>query len=178
VETIKAIGKHLGAPVIFQAINYESMVGESPLLTKGKIQDGIVGAEFASEWVPARNLLMLSHATAYAEANGYSTIVLGNNLEEAGAYPDNEEEFTHLFSAVLDYAVADGVSVRIETAVGNLMKHEIVRLGNHLGVPYELTWSCYRGGEEHCGKCGPCFMRYTAFERNGLRDPLIEAIRI
>ena len=81
-----------------------------------------------------------------------------------------------MFSAVLDYAVADGRRVRIVTPVGNLMKHEIVALGHRLGVPYELTWSCYRGGEEHCGKCGPCFMRYTAFQRNNLQDPAIREL--
>ena len=176
VATIKALGQDLNAPVIFQTIDYGSLAGSSPLLTDEKIEDGIAGAEFATEWVPARNLLMLSHATAYAEANNYSTIALGNNLEEAGAYPDNEEEFTHLFSNVLDYAVADGVSIKIVTPVGNLMKHEIVKLGHELNVPFELTWSCYRGENTHCGKCGPCFMRYTAFERNGLQDPLIESV--
>jgi len=176
VTTMRHIGKHLNAEVIYQAIDYTSLSGSSPLLTNGHIADGAAGAEFASEWVPARNLVMLAHATAYAEANNFTTIALGNNLEEGGCYPDNEEEFTTLFSKVLDYAVADGRRVRIVTPVGNLMKHEIVALGHRLGVPYELTWSCYRGGEEHCGKCGPCFMRYTAFQRNNLHDPAIREL--
>jgi 7-cyano-7-deazaguanine synthase len=54
------------------------------------------------------------------------------------------------------------------------MKHEIVKIGVPLGVPYHLTWSCYSGNEEHCGECGPCFMRRTAFERNELDDPVFE----
>ena len=174
VETIRRIADDLKAPVIYQAIDYQSFTGESPLFdTNSDIAVGKEGAEFAIEWVPARNLVMLSHATAYAEANNFTTIALGNNLEESGSYPDNEEEFTTLFSKVLDYAVADGNRVKIVTPVGNLMKHEIVALGNRIGVPYELTWSCYRGGELHCGSCAPCFMRYTAFQRNGLKDPAI-----
>jgi 7-cyano-7-deazaguanine synthase len=176
VKTMRHIGEHLNAEVIYQAIDYTSLSGSSPLLTNGHVADGVAGAEFASEWVPARNLVMLAHATAYAEANNFTTIALGNNLEESGSYPDNEEEFTTLFSAVLNYAVADGRRVRIVTPVGNLMKHEIVALGHRLGVPYELTWSCYRGGTEHCGKCGPCFMRYTAFQRNNLQDPSIREL--
>jgi len=176
VETIRRIGEHLHVSVIYQSIDYTSLSGSSPLFTDGQIADGAAGAEFASEWVPARNLVMLAHATAYAEANDFTTIALGNNLEESGSFPDNEEEFTTLFSAVLDYAVADGGRVKIVTPVGNLMKHEIVALGHRLGVPYELTWSCYRGGEIHCGRCGPCFMRYTAFRRNNLQDPAIREL--
>lgn len=138
----------------------------------GGIAGGIAGAEFAHEWVPARNLVMLSLATAYAEANGFGTIALGNNLEEAGAYPDNEEQFTLDFDRVLDGAVQNGHEVRVEWPVGHLMKHEIVSLGLSLGVPYGLTWSCYRGGDRHCGLCGPCFMRKHAFERVGAKDPV------
>lgn len=137
------------------------------------VAGGEEGAEFAHEWVPARNLVMLSIATAYAEANNYSLIVLGNNLEEAGAYPDNEPEFIHKFNHMLPFAVADGKQVQVIMPVGNLMKPEIVKHGIELGAPLEHTWSCYRQGEKHCGKCGPCFMRKKAFSINGF-DEVIE----
>lgn len=148
--------------------------GDSPLLDKDSaIAGGEEGAEFAYEWVPARNLVMLSIATALAEAKGYDYIVLGNNLEEAGAYPDNEPEFINRFNAMLPFAVGDGKKVEVIMPVGNLMKHEIVKLGLELNAPMENTWSCYRQGEKHCGKCGPCFMRKTAFEINGSADPVM-----
>lgn len=137
-----------------------------------EISGPVEGAEYAHEWVPARNLVFLSLAIAYAEANRYSLVALGNNLEEAGAYPDNEEEFTGLVDRAADYAVQNGVEVRVKAPVGRFMKHEIVKMGTSLGVPWELTWSCYRGGERHCGNCGPCFMRRTAFERSGMTDPV------
>jgi len=144
---------------------------DSPLLrADSAIAGGEQGAEFAYEWVPARNLVMLSIATALAEAGGFETLVLGNNLEEAGAYPDNEPEFIARFNDVLPFAVADGKRVRVVMPVGNLMKHEIVALGHKLGAPLDKTWSCYRAGEQHCGTCGPCFMRRTAFEINGLPE--------
>ena len=171
VDRVKRIAEHLKAPLAVVPLDYSQFVGSSPLLNGSEISGGVEGAEFAHEWVPARNLVMLALATAFAEANGYTYIALGNNLEESGAYPDNEEEFTYLMNQALDYAVHDGGQVRIESPVGNLMKHEIVKLGTELGVPYELTWSCYRDGEYHCGRCGPCYMRREAFKRNGLNDP-------
>lgn len=145
--------------------------GDSPLLqADSTIAGGEEGAEFAHEWVPARNLVMLSLATAYAEAKGFDSIILGNNLEEAGAYPDNEPEFIRRFNEMLPFAVGDGKQVRVLMPVGNLMKHEIVALGHQLGAPLHLTWSCYRAGEKHCGTCGPCYMRKTAFRINGLPE--------
>jgi 7-cyano-7-deazaguanine synthase len=145
--------------------------GDSPLLdADSKIAGGEAGAEFAHEWVPARNLLLLSVATAFAEARGISTIVLGNNLEEAGAYPDNEPEFIAKFNDMLPFAVGDGKRMNVIMPVGNMMKHEIVELGNRIGAPMHLTWSCYRALELHCGTCGPCYMRRKAFEINKLDE--------
>lgn len=144
---------------------------DSPLLNRdSKIAGGEVGAEFAHEWVPARNLVMLSIATAFAEANGFDTIILGNNMEEAGAYPDNEPEFISKFNDLLPFAVADGKRIQVEMPVGNLVKHEIVALGQQVGAPLALTWSCYRNGEKHCGTCGPCYMRRTAFAINNIPE--------
>jgi 7-cyano-7-deazaguanine synthase len=172
---IRAIAADLGADVVTLPLDYSRSAGTSPLLTDAQIAPGLRGAEYAHEWVPARNLLMIATAVAYAEANGFDAVALGNNLEEAGAYPDNEEEFTNLLDQALDYAVHDGGRVRLIAPVGHLMKHEIVATGLGLGVPYHLTWSCYRGGERHCGQCGPCTMRKLAFERNGRTDPVFLA---
>lgn len=171
VDRIRQIGEAMGAPVVVLPIDYSQFKGQSPLLGEKAIASGATGAEFAHEWVPARNLVLIAHAVAYAEANGFGAVALGNNLEEGGAYPDNEEEFTHLLDQVLDYAVHDGGRVRLLAPVGKLMKHEIVALGLQLGVPYELTWSCYHAGEAHCGDCGPCYMRREAFRRNRATDP-------
>lgn len=149
---------------------------DSPLLqADSEIAGGEAGAEFAHEWVPARNLVMLSLATAYAEAKGFDVIGLGNNLEEAGAYPDNEPEFINRFNDLLPFAVGDGKKLRVLMPVGNMMKHEIVAYGEQLGAPMALTWSCYRAGPTHCGTCGPCFMRRTAYTINDLSDPLMYA---
>ena len=175
INSVARVSGHLGAEAEFHRLDYQQFKGASPLLIRDRhIAGGLAGAEYAHEWVPARNLLMLATATAYAEANGFGYIALGNNLEEAGAYPDNEEQFTTLFDDVLDYAVHDGGQVRLITPVGRLMKHEIVKEGIKLGVPYDITWSCYHGYVHPCGNCGPCLMRSLAFRRNGLKDPAFQ----
>lgn len=170
VEAVQAIGGAMGVPVrVFPMEIYKA--GDSRLFDKDSdIAGGEAGAEFAHEWVPARNLVMLSIATALAESGGFQYIVLGNNLEEAGAYPDNEPEFIRRFNELLPFAVGDGKRVQVLMPVGDLMKHEIVALGAANGAPMHLTWSCYKNGWKHCGKCGPCFMRRTAFEINGLKE--------
>lgn len=170
IECVTKIASYLGCGLeILPMYNY----GGSSLLEKeGELSNGIAGAEYAHEWVPARNLLMLSTTVAYAEAKKYGHIYLGTNLEEAGAYPDNEEQFILDFNNLLYGAVQNGIKIEIHTPLGGLMKHEIVPFGMKYNAPFHLTWSCYRAGEKHCGKCGPCFMRRTAFERNGLKDPV------
>lgn len=170
VLAVQAAAEELGVKcTLFPIPIYDP--ADSPLLrADSSIAGGEAGAEFAYEWVPARNLVMLSVATAYAEAKGFNNIILGNNLEEAGAYPDNEPEFINRMNEVMPFAVGDGKRVRIEMPVGNLMKHEIVKLGHELKAPLDKTWSCYRAGAKHCGKCGPCYMRRTAFAINGLDE--------
>lgn len=146
---------------------------DSPLMrADSTIAGGEQGAEFAHEWVPARNLVMLAVATAIAEAENFNTIVLGNNLEEAGAYPDNEPEFINRLNEVMPFAVGANKQVKIMMPVGNLMKHEIVAEGLRLNAPMDLTWSCYRNGQTHCGRCGPCHMRRIAFQMNNATDPI------
>ena len=135
-------------------------------------KNGIEGAEFAEDWVSARNLLMLSILTAFAESNGFGYIAFGGNLEESGAFPDNEQEFGRRFNAILPYATQNGVKIELLQPLSTFMKHEIVKIGTKLNVPFDLTWSCYDKKDHHCGKCGPCFMRKKAFERNGLIDPV------
>lgn len=136
------------------------------------ITNGIEGREYATEWVPARNLMMMGIAVSYAEAKKASYIALGTNLEEGGAYPDNENQFIMDFDKCLYGAVQNGNYVEVMTPVGNLMKHEIVKFGMQYNAPFHLTWSCYRNGDKACGHCGPCFLRKTAFERNGYKDPI------
>lgn len=174
-EQVKKIAKHLGCDLmVVNTTLFKDVIKHSRLTNTYeeivKERNGEAGVELAYEWVPARNLIFLAIATGIAEAYGYETIALGVNLEEGGAYPDNEMIFVEKLNEVLPYATNLQKKVKIVMPVGNLMKHEIVKLGLEINAPLHLTWSCYEGGEKHCGKCGPCYMRKKAFEMNGLED--------
>ncbi len=149
-----------------------SFGGSSLLETDDTITSGDIGQEYAHEWVPARNLLMLSTAVAFAEANKFGRIYIGTNAQEAGAYPDNEKQFIIDFNFLLNNAVQQGIKIEVSAPVGHLTKSEIIKFGKQYNTPYHLTWSCYRDGENHCGKCAPCLMRKQAFEELGEVDPV------
>lgn len=173
-DAVGRVAEHLGVELITVRTDIFTAVIRASRLTstQATFAEGIPGAELAIEWVPARNLIMASLAVGIAEARGYSEIALGNNLEESGAYPDNEQEFIHQLNQVMPNAVNLGKWVRFTQPVGNLMKHEIVALGLKHNAPLHLAWSCYNNGGKHCGNCGPCFMRRTAFKMNGLTDEM------
>jgi 7-cyano-7-deazaguanine synthase len=172
IDRIKRIAKHGNFDLVFIDMPKNVMRGT---ITDGNYhKDQIAGTEYAVDWVSARNLLMLSIMTAYAETNDYGYIAFGGNLEESGAYPDNEQEFGRIFNSLLPYATQNGTKIELLQPVSTLMKHEIVKMGLELNVPHELTWSCYSDNDTHCDNCAPCFMRKTAFERNNKKDPVFK----
>lgn len=111
-------------------------------------------ATAAAVWVPNRNGLFVSVAASFAEALGCQQVVTGFNREEAATFPDNSLEFIEAMNRALVYSTRTGVKVVSYTA--RLNKAEIVALGQRLGVPWHLIWSCYYGGETMCGRCESC----------------------
>jgi 7-cyano-7-deazaguanine synthase len=178
VLSVKEIASTLGCKAQFLATSFFQQNAQSTLTDPdAEIVTGFggeEGAEYGHEWVPARNTVMIALALAYAEANEFDILVLGNNLEESGGgYPDNEQEFINRWNDLIPFAVKPYANIVIEQPLGSLMKHEIVAMGITLDAPFDATWSCYSGGDHHCGTCGPCFMRRTAFEMNGAVDPVM-----
>lgn len=165
---VEKIAQVLGTKHLFIDMGWLKSLGGSVLTDGGPIQEGVAGAEYAYEWVPARNTAMIGIAAAYADRYDVGRIYLGLNLEEGGAYPDNTTEFYERFNQVLDAGtIARPV---IFNPLASMTKKEIVRLAYDVGAPIQHSWSCYRGGEKHCGVCGPCVMRRTAHRMLGLQD--------
>lgn len=171
LEAIQNIALSLDCGYEVLKLDYSKYKGSSTLFQDEQVTTGEAGVEYALDWVYARNTVMLAAATAYAEANNYGHIYLGTNLEESGAYPDNEYQYILDMNRVLDSAVNNGYKVEIHAPLGGLMKSEIVTFGNKHKSPIEMSWSCYNGGQQHCGECGPCYMRQKAFHRAGVADP-------
>ena len=125
-----------------------------------------------STYVPFRNGLMLSAAASIAMSVGASEVFYGAHADDAAgnAYPDCSIAFTEAINRAIQEGT--GNAVKVIAPFISMNKAQVVRTGLELGVPYELTWSCYEGGEKPCGCCGTCIDRVKAFEANGVKDPL------
>ena len=177
IKSVRAMGEAIGCQVHEVSTNFFSECAPSALTEDRGINSGRggeAGAELATEWVPARNTVLYALALAFAEAHGHDIVALGGNIEESGAFPDNEQEFTNKWNELSPYAVKPYHKIEITSPFAPMVKHQIVKTGLDLGMPFELTYSCYRGKEKHCGICGPCYMRRRAFEMNGTIDPVME----
>lgn len=127
-----------------------------------------------STYVPFRNGLFLSSAASIALSKDCSVIYYGAHSDDAAgnAYPDCSE----VFNEAMNKAIYEGSGrqLHIEAPFVTLTKADIVKKGLELKVPYELTWSCYEGGDKPCGVCGTCIDRAKAFAANGVEDPALK----
>jgi 7-cyano-7-deazaguanine synthase len=123
-------------------------------------------------YVSGRNIIFLSYAASCAESLGARTIFIGAHVQDYSGYPDCRPSFLKSFQKALKFGLKDG-KIRIAAPLLGRDKTEIVKLGIKLGVPFEYTWSCYRGGKTPCLKCDSCRFRTTAFSKLGRQDPLL-----
>ena len=126
-----------------------------------------------STYVPFRNGLFLSCAASMALSLECSVLYYGAHHDDVAgeAYPDCSLAFVEAMDQAIRLGTAD--ELRVEAPFVSWSKADIVALGLKLGVPYELTWSCYEGGDAPCGTCATCLDRAAAFAANGASDPLL-----
>ncbi|MBQ3664669.1 MAG: 7-cyano-7-deazaguanine synthase QueC [Lachnospiraceae bacterium] len=127
-----------------------------------------------STYVPFRNGLFLSTAASIALSKGCGIIYYGAHSDDAAgnAYPDCSFEFNNAMDDAI--FIGSGKQLKLRAPFSAMPKSEVVKLGLELGVPYQLTWSCYEGGDKPCGTCGTCIDRRNAFELNGVSDPAMD----
>jgi 7-cyano-7-deazaguanine synthase len=125
-----------------------------------------------TSYVPFRNAHFLAVATSWAEVIGASWIYIGAVAEDSSGYPDCRPEFYEAFQIVVDTGTKPQTRIQIRTPVISLTKAEIVRRGQMVGAPLELTWSCYKDSEVACGNCDSCALRLRAFRLAGIEDPI------
>ena len=118
--------------------------------------------------VPFRNGIMLSIAAGVAESNGLKYVMMANHGGDHTIYPDCRPEFVSAMSEATRLGTYPGIEVLAPYT--GITKSDIARHGKALGIDYAETWSCYKGGEHHCGKCGPCRERIEALADAGIED--------
>ena len=121
--------------------------------------------------VPFRNGIMLSIAIGIAESNNLDQVFIANHGGDHTIYPDCRPEFIN----AIDAAATAGTynNVKVVGPYTKITKSDIARIGKKLGIDYTETWSCYKGGEVHCGKCGTCVERKEALAEAGIEDKTI-----
>lgn len=160
--------EHLVIPLKFMAEYFDSS-----LLSGG---DAIPEGHYTSEnmkstVVPFRNGIMLSVACGLAENRGLKKVMIANHFGDHAIYPDCREGFINAMSEAMRLGTYEGVE--IFAPYTNLTKSEIAQHGAAAGVDFSMTYSCYKGGDKHCGKCGTCTERIEAFQLAGIPDPTI-----
>lgn len=140
------------------------------LQTGGEIPEGHYAAEnMRRTVVPFRNGIMLAVAGGLAESLGAEAVVIAAHTGDHTIYPDCREDFMEAMADALRFGTY--VKIRLLRPFIDMHKGEIAAEGVRLGVDFAQTWSCYKGGEVHCGKCGTCVERREAFMLAGLSDP-------
>ncbi|WP_304059569.1 7-cyano-7-deazaguanine synthase QueC [Hoylesella loescheii] len=162
--------QRLGIAHVVIPLGFMHQYFKSSLLESGaSIPDGSYDEDnMKSTVVPFRNGVMLAVAAGIAESNGLTKVLIANHGGDHTIYPDCRPEFI----AAMDAAVEAGtfVNVHVVAPYTNISKADIARRGSSLGIDYAETWSCYKGGDVHCGTCGTCVERKEALREAGITD--------
>lgn len=123
-------------------------------------------------YVPFRNGIFLSIASAIAEKEGASALFIGVVEEDSSGYPDCTDEFISKMTNAINQGTKESTKIEIKTPLVHLMKNEIVEKSLELNVPLEHTWSCYKEESEACGVCDSCRLRLNGFKKANATDPI------
>ncbi|MCI9054782.1 MAG: 7-cyano-7-deazaguanine synthase QueC [Muribaculaceae bacterium] len=163
----------LGIELVVVDMPFVGQLFESSLLSGAEaIPEGNYDDDnMRSTVVPFRNGIMLAVAAGLAESRGLKHLMMANHGGDHAIYPDCRRGFVDAMSR----AIAEGTydRITIDAPYTDITKTDIARRGAALGIDYSHTYSCYKGGEKHCGRCGTCTERRQAFADAGLPDPTV-----
>lgn len=160
--------EHITIPLAFMPQYFKSSLLEG----SDAIPEGHYAADnMKSTVVPFRNGIMLAIAAGIAESRGLKFVMMANHGGDHTIYPDCRPEFVEAMSQATRTGTFPGIEILAPYT--NLTKSDIAMLGKTLGIDYTKTWSCYKGGELHCGKCGTCVERKEALADAGIKDETI-----
>lgn len=160
--------EHIVIPLEFMHRYFKSSLLEGA----DAVPEGHYSAEnMSSTVVPFRNGIMLSIAGGMAESRGLKRIMIANHAGDHTIYPDCRPEFINAMSQAV--GLGTDMAVNIFAPFTRLTKTDIAKIGKRLGLDYAKTYSCYKGGEKHCGKCGTCIERREALADAGIAEPTV-----
>ncbi|MDE6288000.1 MAG: 7-cyano-7-deazaguanine synthase QueC [Muribaculaceae bacterium] len=154
-------------PFMGQLFKNSSLMSGADAIPEGQYDD----ENMKSTVVPFRNGIMLSIAAGIAENNALRHLMMANHSGDHAIYPDCRPGFATAMSRAIEEGTYDHIT--LDTPYTGLSKADIARRGAALGVDYSHTYSCYKGGEKHCGRCGTCTERRDAFIEAGVPDPTV-----
>ncbi len=158
--------EHLVIPLAFISQYFKSSLLEgADAIPEGDYADD----NMKSTVVPFRNGIMLSIACGIAESRNLTKVMIANHFGDHDIYPDCRAEFIRPMSEAMRAGTYIGVEVCAPYT--SISKADIARIGKRLGIDYAETYSCYKGGERHCGRCGTCIERKEALREAGIDDP-------
>ena len=162
--------QRLGIKQIIIPLDFIHQYFKSSLLEGAEaIPEGSYDSEnMKSTVVPFRNGIMLAIACGIAESHGLKFVMIANHHGDHAIYPDCRAEFISSMSDAMSAGTYE--NIKIFAPYTEITKSDIACHGKRLGLDYSETWSCYKGGEKHCGKCGTCVERKEAFRDAGIED--------
>lgn len=169
IEACKEISKFANTPNRVVKLDFLKEIDDS----KSEMTNpGLSSVE--SAYIPCRNLIFYGIAASFAEVGNFGYIIGGHNKNDTEYFPDSSSEFFRQFNRTASLGrITKSKTGRVVLPFSSLDKSRVLRLGAKLKVPFEMTWSCYRSGEEPCKKCLSCRLRAKSFKKAGLIDPLI-----
>lgn len=160
--------EHLVIPLDFMHLYFKSsLLSGADDIPEGNYDD----ENMKSTVVPFRNGIMLAVACGLAESRGLKHVLIANHGGDHAIYPDCRREFVDAMSGAMEAGTYDRIS--IIAPYTDITKGEIASIGKRIGVDYSRTYSCYKGGERHCGLCGTCRERKEAMQEAGIQDPTV-----
>ena len=157
--------EHIVIPLDFMGRYFDSsLLLGADAIPEGHYADG----NMRSTVVPFRNGIMLSVAVGMAESRHLKFVMMANHGGDHTIYPDCRPEFVEAFDAAARAGTYDGIGLL--SPYTNMTKGQIAQRGKELGIDYSETWSCYKGGDRHCGRCGTCVERREAMAQAGIAD--------
>ena len=182
INAARAVAEYYGTELvsldlapIFEGSDCALLEGSDQAIPKGDYANQLLSSDGkpVSTYVPFRNGLFLSCAASVALSRGCGVIYYGVHSDDAAgsAYPDCSSDFNNHMSKAI--SIGSAQQLKVVAPFVDRTKADVVAQGLRLGVPYELTWSCYEGNDKPCGCCGTCIDRAKAFAANGVKDPAL-----